>query len=78
MGMIHCRDCQRLRRYIELLRDRNGELELRLDGALQRERCAAAARGENSKPVPAREERSRPAASARQRRRGRISYNNEE
>jgi hypothetical protein len=37
-----CRECQRLRRHIEILRDRNGELELRLEGARQRERRAAA------------------------------------
>jgi hypothetical protein len=48
MGMIRCRDCQRLRRHIEILRDRNGELELRLEGALQRVRLAAAARAKDS------------------------------
>jgi hypothetical protein len=44
MGMIVCRDCQRHRGHIELLRDRIGELELRLEGALQRERRTASSR----------------------------------
>lgn len=48
MGIISCRDCQRLRRHIEILRDRNGELELRLEGALQRVRRAAVARAKDS------------------------------
>lgn len=44
MGMIVCRDCQRHRGHIEVLRDRIGELELRLEGALQRERRTASSR----------------------------------
>ena len=36
-----CIDCQRFRRHIEMLRDRNAVLELRLEGARQRERLAA-------------------------------------
>jgi hypothetical protein len=48
MGVIACRDCQRHRRHIEMLRDRIGELELRLEGALQRERRAAATSAKDS------------------------------
>ena len=44
MSVISCRDCQRHRRHIEALRDRLGELELRLEGALQRERRTASTR----------------------------------
>ena len=44
MAVISCRDCQRHRRHIEVLRDRIGELELRLEGALQRERRTASTR----------------------------------
>jgi hypothetical protein len=48
MAVIVCRDCQRYRRHIEVLRDRIGELELRLEGALQRVRRAAAVSAKNS------------------------------
>jgi hypothetical protein len=41
--MTHdCMDCRRFRRHIEMLRNRNAELELRLEGVRQRERQAAA------------------------------------
>jgi hypothetical protein len=50
MAVISCRDCQRHRRHIEALRDRIGELELRLEGALQRERRTASSRAKD--PVP--------------------------
>ena len=39
-----CPDCQRLRRHLDLQRDRIGELELRLEGALQREKLYAASK----------------------------------
>ena len=37
---VRCRDCQRLRRHIERLRDQLGGLELRLAGFKQREKRA--------------------------------------
>jgi hypothetical protein len=37
---ISCADCQRYRMHIQILRDRNAELELRLEGARQQERQA--------------------------------------
>jgi hypothetical protein len=42
MGVTSCRDCQRFRQHIDELRNRIGELELRLEGARQRERRATA------------------------------------
>jgi hypothetical protein len=50
MGVISCRDCQRHRRHIDVLRDRIGELELRLEGALQRKRRTASARTKDPGP----------------------------
>ena len=49
MTLNLCPECQRLRRHIDILRDRNGELELRLEGALQKVRRAAAAARNESK-----------------------------
>jgi hypothetical protein len=37
---VRCPDCVRLRRYVDQQRDRIGELELRLEGAAQREKVA--------------------------------------
>lgn len=37
---ISCVDCRRYRMHIQFLRDRNAELELRLEGARQRDRQA--------------------------------------
>ena len=37
---IHNRECQRLRRHIDLLRNQVGELELRLEGFQEREKLA--------------------------------------
>jgi regulator of replication initiation timing len=48
MTTTNCRDCQRFRKHIEALVDRNAELELRLEGARQRERRAAAAEEKDS------------------------------
>jgi hypothetical protein len=50
--VILCRDCLRFRQHIELLRNRISELELRLEGARQRERQLSAA-GASAEPPSA-------------------------